>query len=64
MLSDGPVLAVQLQQDAEKNGISGATLRRAKDALGIGSRKIGSSWAWELPNEGAQVSEVLDLDLG
>jgi DNA repair protein RadA/Sms len=53
--------AREIQREAREAGISDATLRRAKDALGIRSRKIGQpggrqEWHWEMP-EDAQPTE-------
>jgi putative DNA primase/helicase len=51
-LADGPSLATEIQRCAEMEGISLATLRRAKDTLGIAVDKtaMDGPWAWELPN--------------
>ncbi len=51
--------AEQVQKEAKEAGISTATLRRAKDALGIKSRKDGKGpWLWMLPEqEDAQKTE-------
>ena len=53
-LSDGPKPANDVQAAARHAGLSGATLRRAKDALRVASLKAGMSgvWTWGLP-EGA-----------
>jgi hypothetical protein len=51
-LSDGPMWAKQVKQDARDAGISDATLRRAKTALRIKSEKIGvEGWQWALPEK-------------
>jgi putative DNA primase/helicase len=54
-LVDKPMLAAEVIQSAKSNGIAEATLRRAKNALGITSRHSGyggsGSWAWELPKK-------------
>jgi hypothetical protein len=44
-----PVPAVEIMQMAEEQGISPATLNRAKDALGVLSTKRGTQWFWVLP---------------
>jgi hypothetical protein len=46
-----PVPAVEIMQMAEEQGISPATLNRAKDALGVLSTKRGTQWFWVLPIE-------------
>jgi len=50
-LRSGPVKADDLVEEAKQEGISFATLRRAKKELGIKSRKGGfdGEWIWELP---------------
>ena len=50
-LTNGPVKQTSLKTAARKAGISDATLRRAKTALGVKSRKDGftAEWRWELP---------------
>lgn len=50
-LSDGPVAAKTIMGEAKDAGISLATLRRAKNGLGIGSNKISKEegWEWSLP---------------
>ena len=51
------VKADDLFEEAEQNGISKVTLRRAKKKLGIKSRKtpgkFDGEWTWELPPEQA-----------
>jgi hypothetical protein len=43
----------QLLNSAEARGISGATLRRAKQQLGVVSKKQGfeGRWAWRMPEK-------------
>jgi hypothetical protein len=58
-LSSGPVPQEQISDEAQKKGISWATLRRAKSQLRVKSHKTGlvGNWYWELPeaaHEGAQ----------
>ena len=52
-LEDGPKSAEEVLQDAKDEGVSRATLGRAKRALGVKTRKEGfgkdGSWVWELP---------------
>jgi hypothetical protein len=50
-LESGPVATVDLQKLAEQAGLSWATVRRAKGALGIKARKLSmqEGWTWELP---------------
>jgi hypothetical protein len=50
-LESGPVATVELQKRAEKAGLSWATVRRAKGALGVNARKLSmeEGWIWELP---------------
>ncbi len=51
MLSGGPVASEQIKNEARRAGISDATLRRAKNDLGIKAShpSISSPWQWELP---------------
>jgi hypothetical protein len=51
ILADGPIGQRQVKSAAEGNGHSWATVRRAKDALGIKAHKTGfdDEWAWSLP---------------
>jgi len=49
ILSAGPVSANEAKKQARNAGVSDATLRRAKEALGVHSRKDGlGSWLWEV----------------
>jgi putative DNA primase/helicase len=65
-LADGAMPAGKIDSDSKSAGISRATLRRAKKALGIKARKDGmkGGWVWEFPRrgsteaEGAQPEEV------
>jgi AAA domain-containing protein len=45
-LGEGPALATKLREDAEGNGISFGTLKRAKRALAIESYRRGDDWYW------------------
>jgi hypothetical protein len=53
-LVDGPVASTDIYKMAEENRISEATLRRAKEKLGVDSCKTGAAnkgkWLWFLPN--------------
>jgi phage/plasmid primase-like uncharacterized protein len=53
MLANGPALRTEIEEVAEANGISGRTLFRAKDELGIVAKKDrshpGGAWTWEPP---------------
>ena len=53
ILSKGPVAANEAKKQARDAGVSEATLRRAKEALGVGSHKdgMGGGWLWELPED-------------
>jgi hypothetical protein len=49
-LRDGlPVASTLLREEAEEDGISFPTLRRAKKALEVTSVKNGETWDWRLP---------------
>ncbi len=50
-LADGPVSATEVFKQAEAEGISAGTLRRAKKGLGIETTKggMGEGWTWKLP---------------
>ena len=53
VLGDGPMLATDVEKEAKEARISTATLRRAKDRLGVRSRQRGfgkdQKWYWVLP---------------
>lgn len=53
LLDAGPMYAKQVQEDAEGAGYAWATIRRAKDELGIIAAKNGmkDGWRWQLPQE-------------
>lgn len=59
LLGTGPVAQVEIIQRGEREGFAKRTIRRAKDALGLESRKSGfqGKWAWVLP-ETQRVPEV------
>ena len=50
-LANGPRPAAALLAKARKDGVSAATLRKAKKALDVESKRQSrlGSWAWELP---------------
>jgi hypothetical protein len=52
MLAEGPVASTQVQAAAHARGLSWATVRRAKRALGIKAHKmgLGEGWTWQIPN--------------
>jgi putative DNA primase/helicase len=53
-LGEGPVLKTSIEEAAEANGISTATLRRAYDKLGVKAFKEkgikDGKWLWKLPD--------------
>lgn len=52
LLANGPCPARDVERDARDAGFSIATVRRAKAAIGVVSRKpsiFGGSWVWALP---------------
>jgi hypothetical protein len=51
MLADGPMGATELMAEAKGAGISPASLKRAKQALGVQSEKAAGDgpWQWRLP---------------
>lgn len=51
LLADGPVPAKQVKADAEAAGLTWATVRRAKERLGIKPHKAGmdAGWVWSPP---------------
>jgi hypothetical protein len=63
LLADGTLAQKEIKAAAEGSGLSWATVRRAKDLLGIKPHKLrmDDGWVWELPKvlnsyEGAQAS--------
>ena len=65
ILSPGPVPASHVERAAKAEGISGSTLRRAKESLRIRSRREGTSggergrgtWVWEIDDESIHSSK-------
>ncbi|MCC6131408.1 MAG: AAA family ATPase [Acidobacteria bacterium] len=53
LLMDGPVPSEEIPDIAKKAGLSWATVRRAKETLGVVSQRIGpgrnAPWEWRLP---------------
>lgn len=47
-LGEGPELATKLREDAEGNGISFGTLKRAKRAIGVESFRRDEEWFWKI----------------
>ena len=58
-LKDGERGQKEIQEAAEATGFSWMTIRRASDALNVGSRKrgIAGGWWWSLPPEDGRSSE-------
>ena len=53
VLSGGDVLCNEVKEQAQEASIKWATLRRAKDALGVRSTKgkFDGKWYWRLPSD-------------
>ncbi len=64
LLAHGPRPARSAEQDARDAGYSIATVRRAKAALGVVSRKptFDGPWEWTLPEGHAQLRKMLTED--
>jgi len=66
LLAQGPRPARDVERDARDAGYSIATVRRAKAAIGVVSRKpaFGGSWEWTLPTpaQGAHPPKALTQD--
>jgi hypothetical protein len=60
-LADGPRLVKEVQSDAEKNGISKATLRRAGGRLGAERKPggFGKGWMLSLPSVAQESAQLL-----
>jgi hypothetical protein len=62
-LGSGPISVQQLQAEAKTEGLSWATVRRAKESLGVVAKKSGlhGGWQWRLEDaqaEGAQTPDT------
>lgn len=62
VLADGLTPVKGVETEANNAGISKATLRRAKDKLGVLPRKGAEGWYWRLPVQGAQGAQRLDVE--
>ncbi|QOJ18615.1 MAG: AAA family ATPase [Phycisphaeraceae bacterium] len=64
LLAHGPRAARDVERDARDAGYSIATVRRAKAAIGVVSRKpaFGGPWEWTLPAQDAQPPKMLTED--
>lgn len=64
VLADGPMSAADVRSQAEAAGLAWATVRRAKDRLGIVPERISEGsdgagrWVWSLPSESARCSRL------
>ena len=66
LLGAGPLPAKHVKAEASDAGVSGASLRRAADSLGVKRRRTGGiagagRWIWELPREWAPHGETRAL---
>ncbi|MBL8965315.1 MAG: hypothetical protein JNK70_14825, partial [Phycisphaerae bacterium] len=64
LLAHGPRAARDVERDARDAGYSIATVRRAKAAIGVVSRKpaFGGPWEWTHPAQDAQPPKMLTED--
>lgn len=59
LLEDGPIKQADAEKAANDHGIAKRTLRRAKETLGIRSKKEGADWYWYPPDsENNALAEV------
>lgn len=71
LLGTGPIPSTTVKAEADRAGLSWATVRRTKDETGVESKRVGGGWCWELApidspkmltdTEGAHVSNVSTL---
>ena len=54
LLADGPELQPSVETTAAVAGLSWATVRRAKNELGVESHRVGDGWSWSMPGQDAQ----------
>jgi len=61
-LADGAVSQKQIKADADQAGCSWATVRRAKDALGVKPEKLSfdGGWNWRLPDKDDEANMLKD----
>ncbi|MFC1453159.1 AAA family ATPase, partial [Verrucomicrobiota bacterium] len=59
-LRDGPVSSTEIHRRVETSGLSWATVRRAKDHLGVVAKKSGfdGGWVWSLPDKLKRLGEA------
>lgn len=64
LLADGPRLYRDIERESREAGHAIGTLRRAKAALGVVSRKpaFGGPWEWSLPTEDAHTPKMRTED--
>ena len=64
LLSVGPVPAREVQAEAKSAGHSWATIRRAKDVIGVQVKRDGfgkgGAWRWSLPAKDARTIDAVD----
>lgn len=54
VLKDGPILAMDMRENAAKKGISMTTINRAKEGMAY-SKKVGTDWYWFLEGQEGKV---------
>jgi hypothetical protein len=61
-LKDGPIPALDIEQEALHAGLSKRTLARAKKDVGVISERpggVGTKWVWSLPSKDAKIFHCL-----
>jgi putative DNA primase/helicase len=58
ILGNGPLPATEVEADATCKGFAKATLRRAREYLGIKPRKTSRGWKWSLPETNPNTASV------